>query len=221
MVLFSVEVWGTVGQWFGAVGTSASVAAAAGYYIADQRRNGREQSRQVKILLFGTNPTLRVKLHNHSDKPIYGVKAYSEKVSFSKMAARKDFWIYDPGDYIDLEDKSESEASFMFRYWNSANYLYKANGNIGISDYLDPHDSIEFDFEERLHAAMDYWVEYTDARGQRWRIELGEAKQKRVRGVKPYGTREPSFVDRVVGGYDSQVRRIEAWRWWKRRGEGD
>ncbi|MFI6363169.1 hypothetical protein ACIBG0_10515 [Nocardia sp. NPDC050630] len=214
MVLFSVEIWGTVGQWFGAVGTSASVAAAAGYYIADQRRSSREQSRQVKMLLFGTNPTLRVKVHNHSDKPIYGVKAYSEMVSFSKMVARKDMWIYDLDEHLLGENEYESDADFMYRYWQSAPSLSKAIGNIGISDYLDPGNTVEFDFGERQHAAMDYWVEYTDARGQRWRIELGETKQKKVRGVKPFGTREPTFVRRITDSYYSQIWRAKAWWWW-------
>lgn len=220
MVLFSVEIWGTVGQWFGAIGTSVSIAAAAGYYIADQRRNSREQSRQVKMLLYGTSPTLRTKVHNHSSKPIYGVKAYSEKISFAKMIGRKDLWIYNFEDYVESQE-DETDEQYMLRYWNSVNHLSATQGTLGMSDFLNPGKSVEFDFMERQHAAMDYWIEYTDARGQRWRIELGREKQRRVRAITPHGPREQSVSNKVIDGYFSNVRRIKAWWWWRRHAERD
>lgn len=40
---FLVQVWGTVADWFAAVGTVAAVATAAGYYINDKRADRREE----------------------------------------------------------------------------------------------------------------------------------------------------------------------------------
>ena len=54
---FWADVWGTVASWFGAVGTVASVATAAFYYVKNQRREEKAQARHTAFAeMVGCEP---------------------------------------------------------------------------------------------------------------------------------------------------------------------
>ncbi|MDT5257917.1 MAG: hypothetical protein QOD10_2997 [Mycobacterium sp.] len=88
---FWADVWGTVASWFGAVGTVASVATAAFYYVKNQRRKEKAQARHVDFVhSHWTGYAYHAKVHNFSDESIFDVTPMKgRKFSFREVVANE------------------------------------------------------------------------------------------------------------------------------------
>src|SRR5580693_4692203 len=66
--------WGTVADWVGAVGTSGALFVAATVLTIDLHRSRRSQAVSVVTwcMPWGPEKKANVKVHNLSDKPIFG-----------------------------------------------------------------------------------------------------------------------------------------------------
>jgi hypothetical protein len=71
----SEVAWGTVADWVGAVGTSGALFVAAAVLAIDLHRSRRSQAVSVVTwsLPWGAEKKANVKIHNLSDKPIFGL----------------------------------------------------------------------------------------------------------------------------------------------------
>jgi hypothetical protein len=82
-------VWGTVGQWIGALGTSGAAIAAAGYYINDKRLDAMAQAGLVRAeFKESKDGEVVVLVHNHSEGPIrhvaFAARDMTQREYFSK-----------------------------------------------------------------------------------------------------------------------------------------
>ncbi|GAA2809338.1 hypothetical protein GCM10010533_54730 [Mycolicibacterium pallens] len=69
-----VDVWGTVAEWVGAVGTTLAAGAAAVFYISDRKRERKAQALLVRVVHEDTSdqeknePQTTFTVHNDSDR---------------------------------------------------------------------------------------------------------------------------------------------------------
>lgn len=69
--MFSVDIWGNVASWVGAVSTGGAALAALGYYVLDSRKARAAQARLVRANLHPEQDgVFEITVTNDSDRPI-------------------------------------------------------------------------------------------------------------------------------------------------------
>jgi hypothetical protein len=170
---FWADVWGTVASWFGAVGTVASVATAAFYYVKNQRREEKAQSRHVTFVSsHWTRHGYHAKVHNFSDESIFDVTPMQgKKFSFREAVANE---------YREKGPLSKEAIEDLRERWNNT-----MGGTMHVqsleSGHVKPGGTKEVVFHGPRSPTENYWIEFRDSMARKWQLELDNREPYRVR----------------------------------------
>ncbi|SIS11556.1 hypothetical protein [Williamsia sterculiae] len=173
MTIFPVEIWGTVAAWISAVGTTGSVAAAAGYYIYDKRIEAKSQARHIRIRLEKRDTGFAVAVWNYSDKAIYDLYAESQAKTLEEVVVFGEIIRFDlenrkikrlgPDQYDEIAE-SLKHLPFLGRMDME-----------GRDNSIGPGEKAEFLYTVEMSGAARYYVGFRDSNARAWRLEYSEA----------------------------------------------
>lgn len=225
--MFSAEVWGTVGEWIGAVGTGGAAIAAASFYILDTRRSQIAQARLVwvqqrvddsremaVIVTNNSNLPIVLDLMYWSEPPLR--KALLSVAEFNVRSAAEpsasDFEvIHDP--HKRIHSKDEIIGYSGDKGWTS---IRASDKRVAAGQTI----TLASDVVLTYRVSMRYWITFQDASGQAWQLEIGpnhgKALSRRYKDF-PYRTK---LSGRLAITFSSLRRYITVNRWlWKHRSE--
>ena len=175
---FRVGVWGNAAAWFGAIGTVASFAAAASFYVADSLKERSAQARRVRFVLdidwvMEARPedkNMNVVVHNYSEDSIYDVSFEWQRVSLEKAL-------------MSAFDEAGGAIAYEQRRAIYEDWLLCGEGgstlNLLRQRRLEPGGQKTAELQlSRYHVD---WVKFYDALGRRWKLKLGSASPVRVK----------------------------------------
>jgi len=162
---FQAEVWGTVAAWAGSLVSSIAIGAAALYYIMDRKRENKAQASRVRFIYDDTSmtedqPALRVVVHNYSGDDIYDISCHWGRLPFRDVAL----------DWHNIMSTQE-EKEELYKYWIDLP-RHKYISNILKQRRLSAGGNKRFAIDEGPQEYVAYWVEYYDAVGRRWKLDL-------------------------------------------------
>lgn len=172
--MFSVDIWGGVAAWVGAVGTSGAALAAAVYYISDRHRESTSQSRAINYLREGTTYVIT----NASDQPIYQIrllydppKTFGDALAANSHVYGVKYWDRDKEPFKEWTDQAIYDS---FRAVQRYRYLEKW-------DKLLPGDSVTISPKQlgRQLISLTPYCAFADVRGRHWDLYLGDDKPKK------------------------------------------
>lgn len=203
------EVWGTAGNWAAAIGTSASVAAAAYYFIHNNRQAESAQALMIAARLFAQDGSLGVKLSNNSASAIYDIRINLRKLPLKDV-------ILSPGGTPIFESLPDIKRDWeMATDWQP---LYVTSDETAI---LTAGEEFSHVFEGVTLGNM-YWCKLTfmDARSVHWQLALrsSEGKQRhqltKVKFVDGIWEYEPEIFSLTLKqrlGYWNTRRELLSW----------
>ncbi|MDR3658246.1 MAG: hypothetical protein P4L48_22100 [Mycobacterium sp.] len=174
-----VAIWGTVAEWFSAIGTGGAAIAAATYYILSARSRKRAQAHQIHATVaFPENGKIHpfnFILYNDSEDQISGFYGrYKERrlipsllggVTFQKMRAGE---VEQTGIGMVLLNTKSELVGFDGRQG------YMLLTIIAASRVLPPGQSVTLGpgADDRFRWSTVYWIGFLDANGNRWEREV-------------------------------------------------
>ena len=182
----SVNVWGTVANWFEAVGTGGAAIGAATFYVLDSRDKRAAQARLVGASLkVFADDNMAVTVQNDSDRPISSFQIlYKEKSLAKALFAKEEFVVpqmryYKPGKQV---VKMLSHTSSPLKEIKTKAELLGYDGRAGLivgwhdRQILGPgkqaYLSVDFVTSTPYRVSTEYWLIFTDANGHTWLREL-------------------------------------------------
>jgi hypothetical protein len=161
--MYDPAFYGTVAAWVGTTITSVSVAAAAGYYVFDRRRERRVQAGSVLVWLhpYEHGPP-ELKMVNLSDKPVFDhgfLITYRPRRQIAKTA--RDGW--------------KQNKMFAWPEGNKFSYHDRhtlLNYHDGSELYLSPDKLVAYHPELQYNSAVhNYYAYFRDVSGQYWVVD--------------------------------------------------
>ncbi|MBI3217407.1 MAG: hypothetical protein HYZ38_26635 [Mycobacterium sp.] len=187
--MFNVEIWGTVGEWVGGVGTAASAAAAVVIYSQGQKAEKWTQARLVRGYLYPSPSKFEVSVINDSDRAIsLELIFYREKSFRSALLAGESMYTHREVHIATEEDGTPvmSSGPFHDAYlrvshkgeilgYRNAGGTHNLGYQLGDARRLAAGDTRGFSLDPKMilyHPSREYRLYFLDAMGLPWEREL-------------------------------------------------
>lgn len=231
--VFRAEVWGTVADWFAAVGTAGAAVTALGYYIYESRRRRKAQARLVQARIENpvgenirtTHTRMSIRIVNSSEHPISEFYVlYREKNLLWTLLTSRRFDSY----FIIRNSRAHRIGLVdvkMTQHASREGVLSKPKSTIvgynGMAGYirpggqrrLAPGDSCVFSkcfVGQPYRFSTRYWVGFLDANGTCWEREAAPSNLTGY-GKLRRGKRSP--VRRLQTFSERRWRPLNSIRW--------
>lgn len=160
--MFPVDIWGTVAAWVGSVGSVVSLATAALYYRSTVKRQERSQAYQVRFVsIDGTDSSVRAKVVNDSDRPIYDIEPRQTRLSFNEVIRHEQ----------SRRMVEASEIPELLKEWNETpGGMLQAHAFDRA--HIESGGELPVVFSTYHARTQKCWVRFRDANGKLWSLVL-------------------------------------------------